>query len=129
MPADVPPRAAEDPAQGVPDEDAPGASADAFAALAQLEGLPATVSSASYETSLEACAADLLDSYRAERGCVPVRSGYLDLLGNLWFCEVQGSGWVDLCFVARAGDERKASELTTIRFERSAWEEVMADAG
>lgn len=49
---------------------------------------------------LEQVATHLLTSYRDAHDCVLVSSGYLDLLGAVWGCVVQGDGWVDVCIVA-----------------------------
>lgn len=50
---------------------------------------------------LEQVATHLLTSYRDARDCVLVSSGYLDLLGLVWGCVIQGDGWVDVCTVAQ----------------------------
>lgn len=45
-----------------------------------------------------------LAAYRDEGTCVLAHAGYLDLLGMVWGCVVQGDGWVDICTVSQTGD-------------------------
>lgn len=53
---------------------------------------------------VEQVATRLLASYRDGDPCVLASSGYLDLLGSVWGCVVQGDGWVDVCVVSEEGD-------------------------
>lgn len=46
-------------------------------------------------------ACDLVAGYRDEGDCLLRHAGYLDLLGNVWGCVVQGPGWVDVCVVSQ----------------------------
>jgi len=66
-------------------------------------------------------AAEVLFSYKREGSCVLVRSGYLDFVGEVWSCIVQGDGWVDLC-VVRGIEDGAASELTQVRMDVSLWQ-------
>lgn len=52
--------------------------------------------------SAEQVATRLLASYRDRGDCVLASSGYLDLVGSVWGCVVQGGTWVDVCTVFEA---------------------------
>lgn len=49
-------------------------------------------------------ATSLLVSYRDRGNCVLASSGYLDLMGSVWGCVVNGGRWVDVCVVSDKGD-------------------------
>ena len=78
------------------------------------------VSSLRSELPVEESAAQLLEDYRDQGGCALVQAGWLDLLGNVWSCTVQGSTWTDLCVVRGVDDG--TSEVRVVRMEGEAWE-------
>lgn len=55
-----------------------------------------------YEVSepLERAASLLVCQYRDLGTCLVLQAGYIDLLGNVWGCVVEGPGWVDVCVVS-----------------------------
>ena len=53
---------------------------------------------------VEQVATRLLTSYRDERDCVLAEAGYLDLLGSVWGCVVQGDQWVDICVIEQVDE-------------------------
>lgn len=53
---------------------------------------------------VEQVATRLLASYRDERDCALVEAGYLDLLGSVWGCVVQGDQWVDICVIEQVDE-------------------------
>ena len=53
---------------------------------------------------VEQVATRLLASYRDGHDCVLADAEYLDLLGSVWGCVVQGDQWVDVCVVERVDD-------------------------
>ncbi len=61
----------------------------------------------------------ILESYKSA-GQRLVRSGYLDLLGNVWGCVVQGDGWVEICII-RAQEDGGCNVRVT-RMVASEWE-------
>ena len=65
-------------------------------------------------------AEELLRAYQSGGRCTLAQAGYLDLVGNVWSCTVQGEGWVEVA-VVRALIEG-GSEVTTIRMDADTWE-------
>lgn len=53
---------------------------------------------------VEQVATRLLASYRDERDCALAEAGYLDLLGSVWGCVVQGDQWVDICVIEQVDE-------------------------
>lgn len=53
---------------------------------------------------VEQVATRLLTSYRDERNCALAEAGYLDLLGSVWGCVVQGDQWVDICVIEQVDE-------------------------
>lgn len=53
---------------------------------------------------VEQVATRLLASYREGCDCVLAEAGYLDLLGSVWGCVVQGDKWVDVCVVEQVDE-------------------------
>ena len=51
---------------------------------------------------VEQSASELLAEYEDLGTSALVRAGYLDLMGEVWCCVVQGDGWVDVCEVRPA---------------------------
>ena len=76
--------------------------------------------------SLQEEAADVLTSYRGRGDCALAEAGYLDLLGNVWSCIVQGDGWVDICVVRSVGE---GSEVKVTHLDRNEWERDSDDVG
>ena len=110
-----------------PEEDALG-SVPPMAAVAALMGEGVTVRASELPLYEEASA--VLERARDAQPCVLVDSGYLDLLGNVWSCTVQGDGWVEVT-VVREREQGKGSDVTTVRMDADAWarelEGVMRD--
>lgn len=72
--------------------------------------------------------AELLSAYRDRKDCLLVRSGYLDLYGEMWGCVVQGDGWVDVC-VLRAEESGAGCAATAVRMDAEAWASSAAAEG
>ena len=79
----------------LPHDRGDGTSSDPVAEI--LSAADATVHEETGE--VEQVATRLLVSYRDARNCALAEAGYLDLLGSVWGCVVQGDGWVDVCIV------------------------------
>lgn len=75
---------------------------------------------------VEQVAIHLLTSYRDAQNCVLVSSGYLDLLGLVWGCVVQGDGWVDVCTVTEDQTE-DSCKVSVLHMEASELAEVFAE--
>ena len=75
-------------------------------------------------------ALSLLSSSRSAGDCVLVRAGYVDLMGRVWSCTVQGDGWVDVC-VVRPDGAGDGSAVTTVRMRGDEWSpaEVLSNPG
>ena len=69
-------------------------------------------------------AEESLREYQSDGGCVLVQAGYLDLVGDVWSCTVQGDGWVEVT-VVRSRVEG-GSEVTTIHMDAGAWERELS---
>lgn len=69
--------------------------------------------------SVEQSASELLSEYEGLGTCALVRAGYLDLLGEVWCCVVQGDGWVDVCEVRPA--DGGGSLVTRRRLDSREW--------
>ncbi len=67
-----------------------------------------------------------LERYRLRGDCVLCRAGYLDLLGDVWGCLVQGPGWVEMCVVEEHEDGIR-STVRTVRMEEEEWGQKDAD--
>lgn len=68
---------------------------------------------------------ELLHSYEERGDSIPVFSGYLDVLGNVWSCIFQGSGWIDICLISDEGSSRKVAicHVTTQEIQEIASQE------
>lgn len=68
---------------------------------------------------------ELLRSYEGRGDSIPIFSGYLDVLGNMWSCIFQGSGWVDICLISDEGSSRKVAvcHVTTQEIQEIASQE------
>lgn len=66
---------------------------------------------------VEQVATRLLASYRDEGDCVLVEASYLDLLGSVWGCVVQGDQWVDICVVEQI--DESSSRVHVMRLDAS----------
>ena len=64
-------------------------------------------------------------SYEGRGDSIPIFSGYLDVLGNVWSCIFQGSGWVDICLISDEGSSRKVAvcHVTTQEIQEIASQE------
>ena len=60
-------------------------------------------------------------AYRDQGDCLLRRAGYLDLLGDVWSCTVEGPGWVDVVLVRRAEGDR-GSRVRVVRLALEEWE-------
>ncbi len=72
------------------------------------------------EEDVPAAAEQVLRTHQSSGACALVQSGYLDFVGDVWSCTVQGEGWVEVT-VVRARTEG-GSEVTTIHMDAHAWE-------
>lgn len=66
-------------------------------------------------------AGETLRGYRDSRDCLLRQAGYLDLLGNVWGCVVQGGGWVDIVIVradSEGGSTRSVVRLSEDEFAK-----------
>jgi hypothetical protein len=66
---------------------------------------------------VEQVATRLLTSYRDQRDCVLAEAGYLDLLGSVWGCVVQGDQWVDVCVIEQV--DEASCQVHVMRFDAS----------
>ncbi|WP_028263318.1 hypothetical protein [Atopobium fossor] len=64
-------------------------------------------------------AQSILKTYQMRGDCVLVRSGYLDLQGNVWSCTTCGKGWVDVVFVSQ--QQKNQCEVKTVRLTTKQW--------
>lgn len=71
------------------------------------------------EAGLTEVAARVLEDYRDEGNCLLRRSGYLDLLGNVWGCVVEGPDWVDVVVVRELTSECCSKRV--VRMRPDAW--------
>ena len=71
---------------------------------------------------MEATSRELVYRYRDEADCLLRQAGYLDLLGGVWGCVVEGPGWVDVC-VVREQEQDERCMVSVARMEVTAWEE------
>ena len=77
-----------------------------------------------YESTkgMESTSCDLVRRYRDEADCLLRQAGYLDLLGRVWGCVVEGPGWVDVCVVREHAQDERCT-VSVARMEVKAWEE------
>ena len=61
-----------------------------------------------------------LERYKRRGDCVLCQAGYLDLLGGVWGCLVQGPGWVEMC-VVEEHEGGAHSTVRTVRMEEEEW--------
>lgn len=102
-------------------------SEDDDAILAQEEAAEG-VSTTTMEGSVEQVATRLLASYRDAGDCVLADAGYLDLLGLVWGCVVQGDGWVDVCAVFE-GQDASTCVVRVLRFDADEVEGLLGEEG
>jgi len=102
-------------------EDTQRRKADSTVALREEERQPLSVrpTSGPSALALEEAASECLRSYQGQEKAVLVSAGYLDLLGRVWGCTVQGDGWVDVC-VVRA-DEGGGSRMQVEHLDAGSW--------
>lgn len=103
--------------------DAAGLLADGLAGRLSREGVSVQV----VPGEVEQAATRLLSSYREAGDCVLASFGYLDLVGSVWSCTVQGDGWVDVCVIGRLDDE--TCELSVLHMDRDEMAELFSDEG
>ena len=61
------------------------------------------------EETLQVAAERTLKNYQQRSDCLLVYSGYLDLMGNVWCCLVNGGDWSELVTISDQGDTRRVS--------------------
>ena len=64
---------------------------------------------------LEESVREVLGRYQSDGRCLLVSAGYLDLLGSVWGCVLQGPGWVDVCVMSEEADG--GCTLRSVRLE------------
>lgn len=72
-------------------------------------------------------ASTLLRSYRDQGDCTLAQQGYLDLLGRVWGCVIQGDGWTDLCVISEATDGTRSDVWVTRLVAEEAADELGLD--
>lgn len=70
-------------------------------------------------------AEEVLHAYVREGACTLVQAGFLDFVGDVWACTVQGEGWVEVT-VVRTRPEG-GSEVTTIHMDAHEWARQLSD--
>ncbi|MGN0287179.1 MAG: hypothetical protein ACI4B6_05875 [Atopobiaceae bacterium] len=60
-----------------------------------------------------------LEEYQQRGDCLLRSSGYLDLLGNVWGCVIDGGGWVDVVVVRSTPDE--GAKRSVVRMDAKEW--------
>lgn len=81
----------------------------------------ASVSERSSDLDLAEESSRIVRAYRDRGDCLLRRAGYLDLLGNVWSCTVEGPGWVDVVWVS-ASQEGGGSRVRVVRLGLEEWE-------
>lgn len=61
------------------------------------------------EETLPVAAERTLKHYQQRSDCLLVYSGYLDLMGNVWCCLVNGGNWSELVTISDQGDTRRVA--------------------
>lgn len=90
---------------------------DSSAGFAQtVESGDAGVRVSAEQGSVEQVATRLLASYQQRGDCVLASAGYLDLMGSVWGCVVQGGQWVEVCTVFEAADSASC-EVRILRMD------------
>ena len=75
---------------------------------------------------VEQVATRLLCTYRDTGECVLASSGYLDLLGSVWGCVVEGDGWVEVCLVCEQSQD-DTCKVSVLHMEPNEIAQVMGD--
>ena len=75
---------------------------------------------------VEQVATRLLCTYRDTGECVLASAGYLDLLGSVWGCVVEGDGWVEVCLVCEQSQD-DACTVSVLHMEPNEIAQVMGD--
>lgn len=99
-----------------------GRQVDPEAILREEEGrtrLPVQPVDGPSNLALEEAASECLRRYQEQGEAVLASAGYLDLLGRVWGCTIQGDGWVDVCVIR--SDEGGGSSVRVERLEVDAW--------
>lgn len=81
----------------------------------------ASVSERSSDLDLAEESSRIVRAYRDRGDCLLRRAGYLDLLGNVWSCTVEGPGWVDVVWVS-ASQGGGGSRVRVVRLGLEEWE-------
>lgn len=68
-------------------------------------------------------AASVLLGYRDRRDCVLVRAGYLDLMGSVWSCVVEGDRWVEVVVVRER--DGQGSSVDIAHMDAREWEQEL----
>lgn len=72
------------------------------------------------EGELAEVASRLLEGYRDHESCLLRNAGYLDALGQVWGCVVEGPGWVDIVVVRSQAGSCDCSERI-VRMRPDEW--------
>lgn len=77
---------------------------------------------------LVSAAQGVLFRYQERGDCVLAQAGYLDLMGNVWACTVQGDGWVEVTVLRSCGEEG-GCDVTTVLMDASVWARELEGLG
>jgi len=77
---------------------------------------------------LVSAAQGVLFRYEERGDCVLAQAGYLDLMGNVWACTVQGDGWVEVTVLRSCGEEG-GCDVTTVLMDASVWARELEGLG
>ncbi len=91
----------------------------AYSEAVESKGFASETEDPSGTSAVPEAAASLVREYEQRSDCVLVRSGYLDLSGQVWSMVVEGAGWVDVCIVQDANDG--TSETKVMHMDVSEW--------
>lgn len=100
--------------RGASPQPSPGDSSEGEDGLAR-------VSERTSDLGLEEESSGIVRAYRDQGDCLLRQAGYLDLLGDVWSCTVEGPGWVDVVLVRRAEGDR-GSRVRVVRLALEEWE-------
>lgn len=97
-------------------EDVGGLVSSELAARSLGEDVHSTVSEQSESGDMSDVARSVLGRYR-EDTCLLISSGYVDMMGAVWSCVIQGADWVDICVVKR--EEERVCTVRRVRLSPS----------
>jgi len=99
------------------DRDDPGAGSIGLGPIGAVPAIPAELEQGRTiehsELPLVREASRRLEAYRDAGSCSVECAGYLDMLGNVWGCLIQGEGWAEILVIG--GEEDGSSTVQTIR--------------